>query len=55
MPNDSYFRFDDNNKNILTIVKMETDKLRTYSPVYCIKIIERMNLILDTHSTEYTW
>ena len=54
MSNDTYFRFDDNDKNIHTIVKMGTIKLRTYNPVYCIKIIETVDFILDIHSTYYT-
>ena len=28
---------------------------RTWWTIYCAKMIERMELIFDTHTTEYTW
>ena len=41
MVNDSYFRFDDDNKiykvHILTIITGELGKLKTHSPIYWIK------------------
>ena len=30
-------------------------KLNTHSPINCMTIIVRIDLISDTHSTEYTW
>ena len=40
MANGSYIRSDDNKIKytyILTITTIEMDKLKTYSPIYCIK------------------
>ena len=39
MANDSYFRFDDDNKmkyKYLKIIKREIGKLKTHSPMYCL-------------------
>ena len=30
------------------------DKMKTYSPIYCITIIERIDLFLDTHRVYMT-
>ena len=42
---DSYFRLDedDTKTNILPIVKREIDKLKIQNPIYCIKIIDRVD------------
>ena len=42
-------------KHILTIIQREISKPKTHNPIYCIKIIEKMDFILDTHLTCYTW
>ena len=55
MANDSYFLFDDDHKMKYNIIKDEMDKLKSYSPIYCIKSIERIDLIVDKHLIEYTW
>ena len=38
-------------------MEREMAKLKTAAlgPIYCITIIQRMDLILDTHRTEYKW
>ena len=40
--------------NILTIIKREMGELKTHSLIDCIKITERMDLILETHPAECT-
>ena len=41
--------------HVVTIITRGMDKLEMYSPVYCIKIIEITDSILDTRSTKYFW
>ena len=35
--------------------KKEKGKLETHSPIYYIKLTDRMDSMLVSHSTEYTW
>ena len=54
-----YFRFDDDNKMdyykyILSITQTRMGQFNTCNLIYCKKIIERTNPILDTLSTWYT-
>ena len=58
MVNDSYFRFDDGNKIKYTFSQSSQEKWVSWShtaPYIVQKMIERIVLILDTHSAAYTW
>ena len=58
MVNDSYFRFDDDNK-IKYIFSQSSQEnwvsWRQTAPYIEYKIIERIVLILNTHTAAYTW
>ena len=58
MVNDSYFQFDDDNKIKYTFSRSSQENWvsqRHTAPYSEQKIIERIVLILDTHSEAYTW
>ena len=51
MDNDTYFWFDaDESTDILTIINREMSQLK-HSPISCIKVTDKMDLMLETHST----
>ena len=56
MANDSYSRFDED--KVHTFVQLSQEKLvrRIHTAPYIAwNVIEIIDLILETHSTEYTW
>ena len=59
MVNDSYFRFDDDDNKIKYTFSRSSEQIwvswRHTAPYIEYKIIERIVLILDTHTAAYTW
>ena len=58
MINDSYFRFDDDNKIKYTFSRSSQENWVSWkhtAPYIESKIIERIVWILDTHAGGYTW
>ena len=58
MANDWYFRLNDDDDKIRVLSKLSQEKLvsgKDTAPYIAIKLIERIDLVLDTPSTEYTW